>query len=178
MTKMNNYNVNRFSVRIVDQNEEVLCGFYTPDYDDNGREQSTGVLKNRNGRWRVTPKFIHQNTGFCSYKRDDSGTTILGGDIFEYDVVKITFVSGTAFTYLICYVSEMNYLVAIPTDCLYFNDFDFYTDPQNEIEWSDFAFRMQDPWGNIKSVEVVGMLNPSRQYFNFSDDGKVKVDII
>lgn len=174
---MNSYNLTRFSVRIIDENNVMLRGFYTPEYD-NGKELPHGILSNRDGNWKVVPKFIHSHTGFRSFTRDKCGETTLGEDIFEYDIVKLTWIGGKEETYLISYCTEMNYLVALPTDSLYFNDFDFYAFPEKHLEWNDFAFRMQDPWCDIQSVEVIGMLNPSLECLSFSDDGKVKVDIM
>lgn len=99
---------------------------------------------------------ICQCTGFQEYYHNEQGEIISGKYIYERDVVRITFRSGGAAEYLIWHSKEMNCPVALRMSELYFNGQDYGDEGPGQHSYGSFAFYMQDPWGDVDKVEVIG----------------------
>ena len=83
------------------------------------------------------------------------------GMVFEDDIVKITLHSGTSLLYLLWHNREMDKLDVIflgknkeKTD-LGFNRYDFYC---SEARKNNFFLLLQDPYGDVRKIEVIGNL--------------------
>lgn len=85
-------------------------------------------------------------------ERNDSNNN----HIFEDDIVEITLHSGTKYQYLIWFNKEMSCREAIEIEDIRFNGNDYYG---NKVEYSDFCLMLQDPYGDVESVKVIGNIH-------------------
>ncbi len=94
----------------------------------------------------VNPSTICQYTGL-----NDSNAK----KIWENDIVEVIWHSGKIERYLIWWSREMSMMEAISLKDINFNGNDYWGG-QPQIEYSTFCLMMQDPWGDIKEVKVLG----------------------
>ena len=99
---------------------------------------------------QVDPNTVDQFTGFV-----DSDNI----KIFENDIVEFHFSSGFTRRYLIWWNKEGNQRTAVNLDELRFNGQDYYNARHQMYTYSDFCLLMQDPWGHISSIKVIGNLH-------------------
>lgn len=139
---------NRFLVRGKDQQGDWCIGYLTPVGD------GTFVIKNTSGEYLVDKNTLCRSTGFKTYIASKKLFRI--DTIFEKDIVKVTSHGGTEWLFLIWHCLEMNCLEAVPLDNndTYFNGWDYHSD--SGYSWEDFCFLVNDPWGDIDKVEVIG----------------------
>lgn len=100
---------------------------------------------------RYTSVVIPETVGQYAGLTDKNGTKI-----FEGDIVEITFHSDAKYQYLIWFNKEMSCWEAIETKDIRFNGNDYYG---NNVEYSDFCFMLQDPYGDVESVKIIGNLH-------------------
>lgn len=80
-----------------------------------------------------------------------------GQQIFENDIVEFIFYSGKTERYLVWWCQEMSMMEAISLKDIQFNGHDYWGG-KPMIDYSTFCLMLQDPWGDIKEVKVIGNL--------------------
>ena len=118
---------------------------YFPDKDDN--EEVYVIDENT----------FCQFTGLLTCKN--------GQKIWENDIVEFTWRSGRVERYLIWWCREMNMMTAISLNGIEFNGHDYWGG-EPMIDYSTFCLMMQDPWGDIKEVKVVGNIFDNPELVN------------
>lgn len=106
----------------------------------------------------VIPETVGQYTGLTDKN---------GKKIFEGDIVGITFHSDAKYQYLIWFNKEMSCWEAIETKDIRFNGNDYYG---NNVEYSDFCFMLQDPYGDVESVKIIGNLHDNPELLKEGDE--------
>lgn len=101
----------------------------------------------------VIPYTVSQSIGMFTYSIDGSQTFIKGNRIFVNDIVRITLRSGTFYDYLVWHCNELPHISAVPIEKIEYNGYDFFAD--GRPEYPDFLLLVQDPYGDVKSVEVI-----------------------
>lgn len=99
--------------------------------------------------YEIDPKTFCQCTGFMTNKNNKKGKRI-----WENDIVEVIWCSGGIERYLIWWSREMCMMQAISLKNIHFNGCDYWD--EECTEYSTFCFMMQDPWGHIKEVKVIG----------------------
>lgn len=97
----------------------------------------------------VIPETISQFTGLYCIKDKNS-------KIFENDIVEITLHSGTKYRYLVWFCQEVCEITAINIENIEFNGYDYYENRGNAMSIGEFSVMIQDHYGHIKEVKVVG----------------------
>lgn len=101
---------------------------------------------------QVDPNTVCQFTGFVDNNKVK---------IFENDIVEVRFSSGHIERYLIWWNKEGNQRTALNLAELKFNGQDYYNAWRTGYQvstYSDFCLLMQDPWGHITNIQVIGNL--------------------
>ena len=131
--------------------DDELCDYITVPHPKEYNEPSSHYI--------VDPDTVGQYTGL----KDKNGTKI-----FEGDIVEITFHSDVKYQYLIWFNKEMSCWKAIETKNIRFNGNDYYG---NNVEYSDFCFILQDPYGDIESVKIIGNLHDNPELLGGNNNG-------
>ncbi len=113
--------------------------WYTAEYYENHPQYNSVLIE-------VDPETICQYTGWNDNDKKK---------IWENDIVEVIWYSGKIERYLIWWSREMSMMEAISLNDINFNGHDYWGG-QPQIEYSTFCLIMQDPWGDIKEVKVVG----------------------
>ena len=136
----------RHEVRAKDNIGNWCCGFLRYDY-----KSDKYFVYNQNGDWEVSKHTICRNTGFST--RVESVTY---NPIYEYDIVQLEWRGGKKEWFLMYYCAEMNCLSAMRLEQVT-NKVSYYSGTRCDmLNMDDFSFMMQDPWGDIRAVSVVG----------------------
>lgn len=115
------------------------------------------ILKDYVRWYPIKPETLCRATEFKTFERD-SGTK---EPVFDKDIVELTLPGGTKFRYAVWYMEEGSSFVAVPwsEEAVNGDDAMFVNYPVNfkdEINWDKFAFMMNDPYGDLQSVKVIG----------------------
>lgn len=97
----------------------------------------------------VIPETISQFTGI--YYTNDKNSKI-----FENDIVEITLHNGTKYRYLVWFCQEVCEVTAIDVEYIEFNGYDYYENRGNAMSIGEFSVMLQDHYGHIKEVKVIG----------------------
>lgn len=126
---------------------------------DNGKWIFGDLLHNNTGKVFIKPIYGSAKSSLeivpetvCQY------TGLTGSNrkiIWENDIVAIIWHSGKIERYLIWWCKEMSMMKAISLNDISFNGNDYWGG-QPQIEYSTFCLMMQDPWGDIKEIKVIG----------------------
>lgn len=108
----------------------------------------------------VDPNTLCQKTGF----------QVGGKPIWENDIVEVIWHSGRTEKYLMWWCREMSMMSAVSLEGIQFNGHDYWNSPHHTYD--DFALMMQDPWGDIKSVEVIGNLFDTPELLHNKEEEK------
>ena len=139
--------LDRHEVRAKDTVGDWCQGFLRYDYKTNKY-----YVYNQNGEWEVSNLTICRNTGFHSRLGE-----VDYGPIHEFDIVQLTWRSDKKEFFLMYYCNEMNCLSAMPLTKITDRNMSFFVGDRTDMMSMDtFSFIMQDPWGDVRSVEIIG----------------------
>lgn len=130
--------------------DDELCDYITVPHPKEYNEPSSHYI--------VNPETVGQYTGLT----DKNGKMI-----FEGDIVEITFHSDAKYQCLIWFNKEMSCWEAIETKDIRFNGNDYYG---NNVEYSNFCFMLQDPYGDVESVKSIGNLHDNPELLKEGDE--------
>ena len=160
---LNNRMMERHTVRAKDIENDWCVGYLIPIVTP--LNQQLYHIGNRYGTFEINTETICRNTGFFEYLRRDGDSSRFGEQIYENDIIELTFRSGNKEQYLIWYCREMNSTIFIHNEEVYFNGTDYYA-MKPHIGWDQFAFIMQDPYGELSEVKVIGNIIDNPQLIN------------
>lgn len=135
----------------------VLLGELDKVVRDNG--MSDLDVLSENTRWYpVKSETLCQALTYSTFDVNDDAER---RSIFDKDLVEITFPGGTKRRYAVWYMGEGSCFTAVPWDeeDVENDDAMFVNYPINfkhDIKWDDFILMVQDPYGEITSVKVIG----------------------
>jgi len=142
-------------------NGEWIEGFYVHQYDTHSMYLPNGAeCEQEFDNYPIDPYTLCKSTGFCAGDKE----------IWENDIVEVIWCSGKIERYLMWWCREMSMMSAVPLEGIQFNGHDYWNGPIPTYE--DFALMMQDPWGDIKSVEVVGNLFDNPELLHNKEEEK------
>ena len=88
-------------------------------------------------------------------------------EIFENDIVEIEIHSGTKYKYLIWFNRELEGLTILKFEDVCFNGYDYWSDTQN-VAVDEFSLMLQDVYGDIKNVSIIGNTFDNQELFEFA----------
>lgn len=157
----------------------VLLGELDKDTPDTGK-YGLACLSENTHWYPIKPDTLCQALTYCTFDVNDDTEK---RPIFDKDIVEID-AHGKKRRYAIWFMSEGSCFKAIPWDKedVDNNDAMFVNYPINfkyDINWNDFILMVQDPYGDITSVKVIGNYIDNPEIFEPDDSKAIKpiVDI-
>jgi hypothetical protein len=140
----------RYEVRAKDLKGDWCFGYLKYDY-----LLDRYSVYNVDGECEVDPSTLCRHTGYVERTED-----LVRREIFEGDIVEFITHGGSRYCYLLWFCQEMNCICPLEASRKHDGGVTYWicqTDIHS-ITYEDFAFRMQDPWGDFKQISVVGNL--------------------
>lgn len=136
----------------------VLLGELDKDVAAQVNDGSPEILRDYVRWYPVKPETLCQALTYCTFDVNDDTER---RPIFDKDLVEITFPGGDKRRYAVWYMGEGSCFKATPWDeeDVENDDAMFVNYPINfkhDIKWDDFVLMVQDPYGEITSVKVIG----------------------